>query len=69
MEISGGNVTLYAVWARDGSGSSTNPGGSSGGSTAPKTGDAGTGLYAALLGFSILGLVGLGFRYGKKHRV
>ena len=65
VEISGGNVTLYAVWARNGSGSTVNPGG---GSTAPKTGDADMGLYAVLLGVSVLGLAGVGFCFFRKKR-
>ncbi len=59
VEISGGNVTLYAVWARSGSGSSTSGGSGSGagsGSKAPKTGDPGAGYYGFLLGGSALAL-------------
>ena len=56
VKISGGNVTLYAVWQKGGS--SYNGGGSS--STAPKTGDeAPIALYAALAVIS-LGAVGVG---------
>jgi len=56
VKITGGNVTLYAVWQKGGS--SYNGGGS--GSTAPKTGDeAPIALYAALAVIS-LGAVGVG---------
>ena len=56
VKISGGNVTLYAVWQKGGS--SYNGGGN--GSTAPKTGDdAPIALYAALAVIS-LGAVGAG---------
>ena len=56
VKITGGNVTLYAVWQKGGS--SYNGGGSS--TTAPKTGDeAPIALYAALAVIS-LGAVGVG---------
>ena len=56
VKITGGNVTLYAVWQKGGS--SYNGGGS--GTTAPKTGDeAPIALYAALAVIS-LGAVGVG---------
>ena len=57
VKITGGNVTLYAVWQKGGS--SYGPGGGSS-STAPKTGDdAPIALYAALAVIS-LGAVGAG---------
>ncbi len=55
VQITGGNVTLYAVWTR---GSGTAGGGSYGGGVAksPRTGDTDTALWAALLGLSAMGL-------------
>ena len=62
VEISGGNVTLYAVWTRNGSGSTTGggSGSGSGSSGAPKTGDNDMTAYLALLGGSVLGIGAIG---------
>ena len=58
VNITGGNVTLYAVWQKGGS--SYSGGGGGGGSGVPKTGDdAPIALYAALAVIS-LGAVGAG---------
>ena len=51
VQITGGNVTLYAAWLRTGGG---------GGTVAPKTGDTNMGLYIGLLGLSALALAGTG---------
>ena len=70
VQISGGSVTLYAVWTRDGSGSGSSSSGGSGGgsgSGAPKTGDSGTGIYGLLLGGSILGLCAVGIVLRRKR--
>ena len=72
VQISGGSVTLYAVWTRDGSGSSSSGGSGSSssggsGSGAPKTGDPGTGIYALLQGGSILGLCAVGIVLRRKR--
>ena len=58
MEITGGNVTLYAVWTR----------GANGGNGKPKTGDEGAGVYAALLSVSAFGLAATGSLLWKKRR-
>ncbi len=59
VQISKGNVTLYAAWVRSTGG---------GGTVAPKTGDTDMGLYAALLGGSVLLLAGAGlFLWKKRH--
>lgn len=69
VEISGGSVTLYAVWTRTGSGSSTGGGSGSGSSsTAPKTGDSDMTAYLSLLGGSVLGLAPVGTVLWKKRR-
>ncbi len=51
VQITGGNVTLYAAWLRTGGG---------GGTVAPKTGDTNMGLYIGLLSLSALALAGTG---------
>ena len=51
VQITGGNVTLYAAWLRTGGG---------GGTMAPKTGDTNMGLYIGLLSLSALALAGTG---------
>ena len=61
VEISAGNVTLYAVWTRQGI-----AGG--GGSMAPRTGDSDPGLWMALLGASALGLGCVGGLLWRKRR-
>ena len=58
VEITGGNVTLYAVWTR----------GANGGNGKPKTGDEGAGVYAALLSVSAFGLAATGSLLWKKRR-
>ena len=58
VEITGGNVTLYAVWTR----------GANGGDGKPKTGDEGVGVYAALLSVSAFGLAATGTLLRKKRR-
>lgn len=58
VQISGGNVTLYAVWTR----------GSSGGKNGPKTGDEDVGAWAALLAVSAAGLAVTGSVLWKKRR-
>ena len=73
VKISGGNVTLYAIWQKTGGGGySGGGGGGGGGNTSPKTGDeAPVALYAALAVIS-LGAVGAGawliLRNQKKKR-
>lgn len=59
VQISKGDVTLYAVWVRTGGG---------GGTAAPKTGDADMGIYAVLLGVSVLALAGGGFFLWRRKR-
>ena len=59
VQISKGDVTLYAVWVRTGGG---------GGTAAPKTGDSNMGIYAAILGLSVLGLAGTGLVLWRKRR-
>ena len=68
MEISAGDVTLYAVWLRSTSGGGTGTG--TGGSTIgknPKTGDTSAAIYGVILGVSALALVGTGVVIWKKR--
>lgn len=58
VQITGGNVTLYAAWLRTGGG---------GGTVAPKTGDTNMGLYIGLLSLSALALAGTGVVLWKKR--
>lgn len=58
VQITGGNVTLYAAWLRTGGG---------GGTVAPKTGDTNMGLYIGLLGLSALALAGTGVVLWRKR--
>ena len=58
VQITGGNVTLYAAWLRTGGG---------GGTVAPKTGDTNMGLYVGLLGLSALALAGTGVVLWRKR--
>lgn len=58
VEISSGDVTLYAVWTK----------GASGGTNGPKTGDEDAGVYAALLCISAAGLAATGGLLWKKRR-
>lgn len=58
VQITGGNVTLYAAWLRTGGG---------GGTVAPKTGDTNMGLYIGLLSLSALALAGAGVVLWKKR--
>ena len=57
VQITGGNVTLYAAWLRTGGG---------GGTVAPKTGDTNMGLYIGLLSLSALALAGTGVLLWRK---
>ena len=58
VQITGGNVTLYAAWLRTGGG---------GGTVAPKTGDTNMGLYIGLLSLSALALAGTGVVLWRKN--
>ena len=58
VQITGGNVTLYAAWIRTGGG---------GGTVAPRTGDTNMGLYIGLLGLSALALAGTGVVLWRKR--
>ena len=58
VQITGGNVTLYAAWVRNSGG---------GGTVAPKTGDTNMGLYIGLLSLSALALAGTGVVLWKKR--
>ncbi len=59
VQITGGNVTLYAAWLRTGGG---------GGTVAPKTGDTNMSLYFGLLGLSALALAGTGVVLWRKRQ-
>lgn len=61
VEISAGNVTLYAVWTRQG-------GAGGGGSMAPRTGDSDPGVWMALLGASALALGCVGGLVWRRRR-
>ena len=61
VEISAGNVTLYAAWTRESS-----AGG--GGSMAPRTGDSDPGVWMALLGASTLALSCVGGLVWRRRR-